>query len=83
MTSNELRHEGAHTNKKHGGGGGGLAGVGASVPSGNQMVDTDTQPKERALEKEEGSLAGTRGNKGEDYPQPPAQNREPESAESL
>ena len=75
MTSRELRHEGR---------GGGLAGVGASgVPSGNQMVDTDNQPKERALEKEEGSLAGTRGNKGEEYPQPPAQNREPESAESL
>ena len=80
QTSSELRHDGAHTSSKHGGG---LAGVGASVGSSNQMVDTDTQPKERALEKEEGQFAGTRGNKGEDYPQPPAQNREPESAESL
>ena len=74
QTSNELRHD----SKKDGGGG--LAGVGASVGSSNQMVDTDTQPKERAIDKEEGTLAGTRGDKGEDYPQPPAQNREPESA---
>ena len=80
QTSNELRHDGQHTNKKQGGG---LAGVGASVGSSNQMVDPDTQPKERALDKEEGKFAGTRGNKGDDYPQPPAQNREPESAESL
>ena len=80
QTSSELRHDGEHTSTKHGGG---LAGVGASVGSSNQMVDTDTQPKERALEKEEGKLAGTRGDKGDDYPQPPAQNREPESAESL
>ncbi|CAD6574976.1 MAG: hypothetical protein ASARMPREDX12_007048 [Alectoria sarmentosa] len=79
QTSNELRH-GKNNSKK---GGGGLAGVGASVESSNQMVDTDTQPKERAIDKEEGKFAGTRGNKGEDYPQPPAQEREPESAEDL
>lgn len=77
QTSTELRHDGKHTSTKTGGG---LAGVGASVGSSNQMVDTDTQPKERAVDKEEGDLAGTRGDKGEDYPQPPAQNREPESA---
>lgn len=80
QTSSELRHDGEHTSKKHGGG---LAGVGASVGSSNQMVDKDTQPKERALDKEEGKFAGGRGDKGDDYPQPPAQNREPESAESL
>ena len=81
QTSNELRHDGGHTSSKQGGG---LAGVGApSVASSNQMVDKDTQPKERGLEKEEGQFAGTRGDKGEDYPQPPAQNRVPESAESL
>ena len=77
QTSTELRHDGKHTSTKTGGG---LAGVGASVGSSNQMVDTDTQPKERAVDKEEGALAGTSGDKGEDYPQPPAQNREPESA---
>ena len=44
------------------------------------MVDTDTQPEQRGLDKEEGVFAGTRGDKGEEYPQPPAQNREPESA---
>lgn len=80
QTSTELRHDGQHTSKKQGGG---LAGVGASVGSSNQMVDKDTQPKERAVDKEEGQFAGTRGDKGEDYPQPPAQNREPESAENL
>ena len=75
QTSSELRHDGR---------GGGLAGVGASgVASGNQMVDTDTQPKERGLDKEEGQYAGSRGDKGDDYPQPPAQNREPESADTL
>ena len=73
QTSSELRQGGKQ--------GGGLAGVGASgVASSNQMVDKDTQPKERGLEKEEGQFAGTRGDKGDDYPQPPAQNREPESA---
>lgn len=78
QTSNELRHGGAHTSTKQGGG---LAGVGASgVPSSNQMVDKDTQPEQRALDKEEGVYAGTRGDKGEEYPQPPAQNREPDSA---
>lgn len=78
QTSNELRHDGAHTSTKQGGG---LAGVGASgVPSSNHMVDTDTQPEQRGLDKEEGVFAGTRGDKGEEYPQPPAQNREPESA---
>ena len=81
QTSSELRHEGAHTSTKQGGG---LAGRGASgVASSNQMVDKDTQPKERALEKEEGQFAGTRGNKGDEYPQPPAQDRVPESADSL
>ena len=80
QTSTELRHDGQHTSKKHGGG---LAGVGASVGSGNQMVDTDTQPKERGIEKEEGVLAGKRGDKGDEYPQPPAQDRVPESAEGL
>ena len=81
QTSSELRHEGAHTSTKQGGG---LAGRGASgVASSNQMVDKDTQPKERALEKEEGQLAGTRGNKGDEYPQPPAQDRFPESADNL
>lgn len=51
--------------------------------SSNQMVDTDTQPKERGLDREEGQYAGSRGDKGDDYPQPPAQNREPESADNL
>ena len=77
QTSNELRHEGAKQ-------GGGLAGRGASgVASSNQMVDKDTQPKERALEKEDGQFAGTRGDKGDEYPQPPAQDRVPESADNL
>ena len=81
QTCSELTHDGGHNSSKQGGG---LAGVGASgVPSGNQMVDTDTQPKERALVTEEGKFAGTRGDKGDDYPQPPAQNREPESADGL
>ena len=81
QTSSELRHEGAHTSTKQGGG---LAGRGASgVASSNQMVDKDTQPKERALEKEEGQFAGTRGNKGDEYPQLPAQDRVPESADNL
>ncbi len=56
-------------------------GVGASgQPSGNQMVDTDTQPEQRAVDKEEGVNAGKRGDKGERYPNPPAEERIPESA---
>ena len=67
QTSQELHHDGG---KKHGtgSGGSGLAGVGASgVPSGNQMVDERTQPDQRALEKEEGVSAGTRGQPGDGY----------------
>ncbi len=55
-------------------------GVGASgQSSGNQMVDTDTQPEQRAVDKEEGVNAGNRGDKGETYPNPPAEERIPES----
>lgn len=78
QTSTELRHDGGHTSSKKGGG---LMGVGASgQPSGNQMVDTDTQPEQRAVDKEEGVNAGKRGDKGERYPNPPAEERIPESA---
>ena len=83
QTSSELRHEGQHTNKNVGGHGGGLAGVGASAPSGNQMADERTQPSQRAMEKEEGVLAGTRGDKGEDYPQPAAEDRVPNSVDDA
>ena len=56
-------------------------GVGASgAPASNQMVDERTQPKERAYEKEEGALAGTRG--GADA-KPAAEERVPESAENI
>lgn len=41
-----------------------MAGVGASAPSSNQMADERVQPGQRGYEKEEGKLAGTRGNKG-------------------
>ncbi|KAL8747240.1 MAG: hypothetical protein Q9190_000859 [Brigantiaea leucoxantha] len=51
--------------KNPGGHGGGLVGVGASgAPSGNQMVDERMQESQRGLEREEGVLAGTRGDKG-------------------
>ena len=69
QTSTELRHDGQHTSKNVGGHGGGLAGVGASVPSGNQMADERTQPSQRAGEKEEGVLAGTRSDKREPQPE--------------
>ena len=51
-----------------GGHGGGLAGVGASVESGMKMADERTQPSQRAWEKEEGVLAGTRSDKREPQP---------------
>ena len=68
QTSNELRHDGQHTRKNPGGYGGGLAGVGASVPSSNQMTDERTQVSQRAYEKEEGKYAGTRSDKREPQP---------------
>lgn len=78
QTNNELRHDGQHTGKKAGGG---LIGVGAEgLPSGNQMVDTDNQPKERAVDKEEGGVSGLRGDKGESDTHPPAEERFPDSA---
>ncbi len=44
---------------------GGLAGVGSGeAASGNQMADERVQPEQRGYEKEEGALAGTRGDKG-------------------
>jgi len=56
-------------------------GVGASgQASGNQMVDKNTQPEQRAVEKEEGVQAGKRGDKGETYPNPPAEERLPDTA---
>ena len=63
QTSRELRHEG-----NVGGHGGGLAGVGASAASGNQMADERTQPEQRGLEKEEGQFAGQRSSKREPQP---------------
>ena len=68
QTSNELRHDGQHTRKNVGGHGGGLAGVGATVESSNQMADERTQPSQRAYEKEEGIYAGTRSTKREPQP---------------
>lgn len=63
QTSRELRHD-----KNVGGHGGGLAGVGASAASGNQMADERTQESQRASEKEEGVYAGTRSSKREPQP---------------
>jgi len=64
QTSRELRHE----RNNPGGHGGGLAGVGASVASGNQMIDPSTQPSQRAVDKEEGNHAGERSSKREPQP---------------
>lgn len=64
QTSRELRHE----RDNPGGHGGGLAGVGASAPSGNQMVDPETQPSQRAVDKEEGDQTGQRSSKREPQP---------------
>ncbi len=64
QTSQENRHE----RDNPGGHGGGLAGVGASVASGNQMADERTQESQRAGEKEEGKYAGTRSDKREPQP---------------
>lgn len=56
-----MRHEGQHLRKTQGAG---LVGVGASAaPSGNQHVDEALQPAQRALERDEGDRAGTRGDK--------------------
>lgn len=59
QTSQELRH---------GERGGGLAGVGASAASGNQEADPETQPSQRAGDKEEGKYAGERSSKREPQP---------------
>ena len=76
MTSSELRHDGQHTGAK---GKHGLVGVGSSeAPSSNMLADGRTQPNVRAIDKEEGIHAGTRG--GADK-QPSAEERLPESAE--
>lgn len=64
QTSSELRHE----RNNPGGHGAGLAGVGASAASGNQMADERTQPEQRGYEKEEGQYAGTRSSKREPQP---------------
>ena len=64
QTSRELRHE----RNNPGGHGGGLAGVGASASSGMAMADPETQPSQRAMEKEEGAAAGTRSTKREPQP---------------
>ena len=64
QSSRELRHD----RNNPGGHGGGLAGVGAAAPSGNQMVDERTQPEQRGYEKEEGQFAGTRSSKREPQP---------------
>ena len=78
MTSSELRHDGQHKREREGKG---LAGVGASgIPSTNQFVDEETQPKERGVEKEGGINAGRKG--GADS-QPAAEERHPESAEHI
>ena len=67
QTSRELHHDGGG---KHGDGSGGrgLVGIGASgAPSGNMQVEERVQPSQRALEKEEGIFAGTRGKPGDGY----------------
>ena len=71
-----MRHDGQHRRKNPGQG---LVGVGASgAPSSNQMADERVQPEQRALDKEEGVKAGTRGDKtesgAEDLPNEKAEN---------
>ena len=66
QTSVEQRHEGQHHRKNPGGHGAGLVGVGANtVQAGNQNADERVQESQRALEREEGTEAGKRGDKTE------------------
>ncbi|KAL6720597.1 hypothetical protein ACLMJK_002521 [Lecanora helva] len=65
QSSRELRHE----RDNPGGSGAGLAGVGASAASGNQMVDERMQPEQRGIEKEGGQYADTRSSKREPQPE--------------
>ena len=74
QTSTELRHEGAHGRTRQSAG---LEGVGATDKS--ATVSGRTRASQRALEKEEGNLAGTRGDKGALG----AEEREPTSAQKI
>ncbi|KAJ6160326.1 hypothetical protein N7470_003722 [Penicillium chermesinum] len=73
QTNVELAHDGAHGRKKQTSG---LEGVGAS--SGGRGIERQF-PDQRALEKEEGAAAGTRGNKADRA----AENMNPEPAETM
>ena len=82
MTSSELRHDGGGAGKKERKG---LVGVGASGASaGNMGVDERMQPEQRALERESGGLAGTKGMGGRDRQDVPgAEEREAVRSEEL
>lgn len=79
QTSTEIRHDGSHGRKKEGHG---LAGVGASGVGNDSKVVDGRDPEfanQRALDKEEGALAGQRGTVGG----PAAEERLPETAETV
>jgi hypothetical protein len=74
QTNVELNHDGQHGRKKQSAG---LEGMGAST----QDRGIERQfPEQRGLEREEAGVSGTRGNKSA---RAPAEEMQPESAETL